>query len=525
MSPEAMEGVHYSRLARPGEGGKLVYTPDEKGHTISDFSNAGYMGGGVSIPEAPVRATVEPGERGDDTARLQAAIDEVSNQVPDEEGFRGAVLLKRGTYRVAGTLYVTAGGVVLRGEGQDEEGTVIIATGKEKRTLIQAGGEGTSQEMEGTRRRIIDDYVPVGARGFEVESAEGFREGDAVIVHRPSTAEWIHAIGMDRIEMSHPNVRQWEPGTYDFRFDRVITQVEGNRITVDAPLGNALQEEFGGGWIYKHEFPGRIEQVGVEHLRGVSEFDNRIPDKRIEGEFADEAHGWDLIVFECLQNAWVRNVTSVHFGYSCATARSRTKWVTVQDSRCLDPVSQVTGSRRYSFPLWGQLALVQRCVTRRGRHDFVLHARAPGPNVFLDCLADPAFSDTGPHHRWSVATLFDNVVVRGNAINVQDRQGSGTGHGWAGVQKVLWNCEAKSIVCQKPPTTQNYCIGCIGEKLPGRHAREDGHWESHGKPVAPRSLYLKQLEDRLGPEAVEKIATEAQINGTIREELQTRLEG
>ena len=110
--------------------------------------------------------------------------------------------------------------------------------------------------------------------------------------------------------------------------------------------------------------------------------------------------------------------------------------------------------------------------------------------------------DTGPHHRWSVATLFDNVVVNGNAINVQDRQDSGTGHGWAGAQKVLWNCEAESFVIQRPPTAQNYAIGCIGKKKDGRYKRENGYWESHGKKVTPRSLYFKQLEDRLGADIV-----------------------
>jgi len=182
--------------------------------------------------------------------------------------------------------------------------------------------------------------------------------------------------------------------------------------------------------------------------------------------------------------------------------------MTVQDSQCLDPVSKITGSRRYSFPIHGQLSLVQRCYTRRGRHDYVLHARVPGPNAFVDCVADIAHSDTGPHHRWSVCTLFDNIIVNGNAINVQDRQSSGTGHGWAGAQKVLWNCEAESFILQKPPTSQNYAIGCIGEKRNGRYKREDGYWESHGQKVAPRSLYLKQLEDRLGIEAVKAIGAQ-----------------
>ncbi len=500
-----------SKLVYPGPDGRLVYVPDEKGNIIPDFSHCGYMGGGVALPDVPVAMTVQPQAGGDDTARLQAAIDDVSARALDANGFRGTLLLKRGKYRIGGTLYIRASGVVLRGEGTGENGTVLIATGTEQRTLIEFEGRSFWQEVGGTRQAIVDDYVPVGTRTFAIADASGFAVGDEILVHRPSTAQWIAAIGMDRIEMSHPDVRQWEPGTYDFRFDRTITAIEGNRITIDAPMGNAFEREYGGGWVLKYEYLGRIEQVGIENLRGVSEFDDSEKDESREDEFIDEDHAWNFVVFSRVQNAWARNITSVHFGYACVTIGNQAKWMTVQDSQCLDPVSQITGSRRYSFPVHGQLSLVQRCYTRRGRHDYVLHARVPGPNVFLDCTADIAHNDSGPHHRWSVCTLFDNVTVNGNAINVQDRQGSGTGHGWAGAQKVLWNCEAESFIVQKPPTSQNYAIGCIGEKRDGWYRREDGYWESHGRKVNPRSLYLKQLEDRLGIEAVKAVATRAQI--------------
>ena len=505
---EAEENV--STRVYLGKGGKLINVPDEQGNVIPDFSHCGYMGGGVALPEVPVVMTVGPEDGGDDTKRLQAAIDAVSERVPDADGFRGALLLRRGTYRIGGTLKVRTSGVVLRGEGDADDGTILVATGTGKRTLITFSGTGSPQEVEDTRQTIVDNYVPVGTRTFEVVDASGFAVGDRVIVHRPSTVEWIAALGMDRIEMKHPRVKQWEPGSYDLRFDRVITGVDGNRVTVDAPMGNAFEKVYGGGWIYHYTFEGRIEQVGIEHIRGISEFDDSIPDRRQEGEFADEDHGWNFVVFERVQNGWARDITSVHFGYSCVTLGRLSKWMTVQDSQCLDPVSQVRGGRRYSFPIHGQLSLIQRCYTRRGRHDYVLHDRVPGPNAFVDCVADQAFSDSGPHHRWSVCTLFDNVVVIGNAINVQDRQSSGTGHGWAGAQKVLWNCEAESFVGQKPPTSQNYYIGCIGEKRGGSHEREDGYWESHGKKVSPRSLYWQQLEDRLGPDAVRQVAVEGQ---------------
>lgn len=491
-----------------GEAGRLVYAADEQGNQVPDFSNCGYKGGGVALPDVDVVEVLLAQESGDDTRRIQSAINHVAALPEDEDGFRGTILLKHGKYRISGSIHIRSSGIILRGEGQGEDGTILVATGKGKRTLIEIEGKRGIEVLEEARTEILDDYVPVGARSFRVASADALAEGDEIIVHRPGTAEWIHAIGMDRIEVKDEKTRQWEPGQYDLRFRREIVTIEGDRLTLDAPMVQAIEADFGGGSVYRYRDPGRIERVGVEHLRGVSEFDDSISDKRREGEYADEDHGWNLITINNARDGWVSNVTSVHFGYSCVYLQAGAHRFTVEDSECLDPVSQVTGSRRYSFAIAGQMNLVQRCRTRRGRHDYVLHARAPGPNAFVDCVAELAFSDSGPHHRWSVGTLFDNVRVEGNAINVQDRQSSGTGHGWAGAMKVLWNCEAESIVCQKPPTSQNYAIGCVAEKKSGWHDREDGHWESHGSRVNPRSLYLSQLRDRLGEEAVRAVAND-----------------
>ena len=102
-------------------------------------------------------------------------------------------------------------------------------------------------------------------------------------------------------------------------------------------------------------------------------------------------------------------------------------------------------------------------------------------------------------------------------IRIQDRDRMGGGHGWAGANMVFWNCRARSIDCQKPPTANNYCIGCTGK------IRGSGHIASHGKPVLPRSLYLRQLADRLGTGAVRNAATEAQLSGAIDDALKKRL--
>ncbi len=487
------------RLIYLDDSGKLVYVPDERGNIIPDFSNAGYGGGGAPIPQVPVKAVVEPGTD-DDGERIQAAIDRVSRMKPDANGHRGAVLLRKGAYQIAGTIRISADGVVLRGEGRERDGTVLKATGTGRRTLIEVNPvfrrldehrtvrvsrAEAWREVPGTRRAITDAYVPVGARTFRVESTRGLAAGDRIIVHRPSTGAWISAIGMDRIPpRPGRETRQWQAGKYDLRFDRVIAHIRDTEITIDAPLVNAIEQEFGGGWIYKYAFPERIAQVGIENLRAESHFNGR-PD--------DEDHAWNFIFLSAVENAWVRKVTGVHFAYSCVYVGRHGKWITVEDAACLDPVSRIISPRRYPFALRGQLTLVRRALSHHGRHDFVMHSRVPGPNVFLNCRAHGAHSDSGPHHRWATGTLYDNVQVQGDALNVRNRGNMGTGHGWAGAQMMFWNSSANSITCEKPPTAQNWAIGSSAQSYRG-----DCYWYSRGRPVAPRSLYLKQLEERLG---------------------------
>src|SRR4030095_6193143 len=97
-----------------------------------DFSNCGYRGGGVPIPDVPANVTLAPGN-GNDTQRIQSALDQIAKLPIEPSGFRGAVLLKRGRYRIEGALAIKASGVVLRGEGQGEDRTVLIAAGSKSR--------------------------------------------------------------------------------------------------------------------------------------------------------------------------------------------------------------------------------------------------------------------------------------------------------------------------------------------------------------------------------------------------------
>src|SRR5688500_9480960 len=112
-----------------GSDGKLAYKTTAKGDRIMDFSHAGYMGGGVALPDVPVKATVKPTGGEDDTAAIQAGIDQVAKRPPDQNGFRGAVLLAPGAVTCKDTLTLATSGVGTRGSGGGDGGTAIKMAG------------------------------------------------------------------------------------------------------------------------------------------------------------------------------------------------------------------------------------------------------------------------------------------------------------------------------------------------------------------------------------------------------------
>lgn len=456
--------------------------PDEKGNILPDFSHVGFYAGDKNIPEVVVVKTIGPSA--DAENQIQSAIDELSKQPLNKDGFRGAILLKKGVYTINDKLTIQASGIVLRGEGND---TKLIAAGTVNRPLIDVWGKGKPQEVKGSRSKIMDDYVPVGATSFTVANANNYKAGDHIIVYRPGTVQWIKDLKMDQI-VARPGTKQWQPQEYNLEYERVITKVEGNKIFMDNPIVMALETKYGGGEIYKYKFEERIQHVGIENLSCASEYQTDV----------SEDHSWDAVAMDKIENSWVKNVSAKYFAYACVHLHPWAKNISVLDCSCTDHKSIITGGRRYSFCNEGQQNLFINCHASDGRHDFVTQARTCGPNVFYNCTAKTTHADIGPHHRWSSGTLYDNIVTDGE-INIQDRGNMGSGHGWVGVTQILWNCTAKRATVQNPWVNgKNYSIGLKGAKDAGHFTdRPDGEWEGQNKNgLQPASLYMAQLNAR-----------------------------
>jgi len=297
----------------------------------------------------------------------------------------------------------------------------------------------------------------VGAKSFTIASSGGFKAGDHIILYRPGTDNWVSDLKMDQIE-GREGTNQWQANEYNFQFERTITKIEGNRIFIDNPIVQAMETKYGGADIYKYKFEDRIHNTGIEDLYFESEF---LSDTA-------ENHGWVAVEFNKVENGWARNITSRYFGNSCVHLETWAKNISVLNCNCYDAKSVITGGRRYSFANDGQQNLFINCHSTEGRHDYVTGSRVCGPNVFYNCTAKNTHADIGPHHRWSMGTLYDHIVTDGE-INVQDRGNWGSGHGWSGVNQVLWNCTVKRAAVQNPWVSgNNFSIGLQGEKYEGR---------------------------------------------------------
>lgn len=488
------------------------------GDQIPDFSRVGYRWGDKEIPKVKVVKTIEaPADGADATKLIQGAIDATK---------AGAILLKAGTYNVGGEIKLNKSGIVLRGEGDK---TVIVCTGNRQRTLLTMGLNTKRQIDRKCSADITEKYVPFGRLYVEVDHPENFSVGDRVVLFRPSTAEWLHDIKMDQIDQHFDTygivVRQWTPGSMNLYYERIISKIQGYKLWFDNPVVMSMDEKYGGGKVMACSWE-RISESGIEDIKFVSEFDSSKTSTtwwhgKRETYLSDEQHGWVAVKILCAEHCWIRNVTAEHFGYSTVWCATGSKNISVLDCRTLTPVSKLHGSRRYAYAIApGQCCLVKDCHADHDRHGFVLNGTTCGPNVYTHGTMTHTHSDIGPHNRYATGGLYDCIITDGGA-DVQDRGGSGHGHGWAGANMVFWNCEAESYIVQGLWTSAtNYAIGCIGKKSAGwygqgSHAewekkggypkwlaiheyeeRPDGVWVSHGKHVEPASLYDYQLKLR-----------------------------
>ena len=530
------EGIYSNSWVHPSPTGNLLYRHDANGVRIGDFSDCGYKGGAQELPDARLMTPEQdrwidlfPSVGANDAILLQNALNTIGAKSLKTNGFRGVVFLNAGEYKLDRTIFITNSGIILKGVGSSGAGrSTLRATAKFQYNMLAITGLVERADIGAPQIPIINPVVPSGSRTFKVFDPLDLKVGDSILVTRPFTAEWISKIDMDQlITVSCPigatstnqctfSGRNWDTGR-KLVFERKITRIEGLWITVDSPLAQTFDLQYGGGFVERTTWPERINNLGVEDIEMVTDY----------GDDDDEDHGWVAIEVQNAEDVWVKNVVGKHFGMSLVNLSYGTRHATVTDCQNYDPISKLEGNRRYPFQMHkGDHHLVRDCYSDDGRHDFAFGSLVPGPNANVRCQTHESHADSGPHLGWAVGGLYDLISLDASwgagfldkvGINVQNRGRNTKDHGWAGAYMTVWNCVAPNFRVRNPPTARNWLIGSIGLIydsqwwLPPVGDDPDGTYEWSGPPiplpqfgqptlghqVEPYSLYFAQLQQRL----------------------------
>lgn len=440
-----------------------------------DYSYCGYKLSTVAVPDLPVKVFVSHKD-GDQSARIQRAIDYVSSLKPDKvTGLRGAVLLDKGVFELTKALRISQSGVVLRGSSKTE--TVLCKTGSDRGAVVYIEGRNDRQILD--TLQLADDYTAVGSRSLNVKNGT-LRAGDNVLVVRPSTKEWVASINCD-VFGGNLGYWGWKPGEMDVLWDRTIDA----NTQLDAPLTVALDRKWGGAYILRYRWDGRISNVGVENLTITT-----------PAQGACEDHAWDGVFIDNAQDCWVRMLTFTHLAGSAVNVQRGAQQITVQDCISREPASEIGGLRRRTFLTMGGKCLFIRCYSEEGINDFSAGYCAPGPNAFVQCDAVGSHGFSGGSSSWATGLLFDNVNIENGGISLKNLGLDKWGAGWNSANSSLYQCSASFIDCYKvADDANNYTIGCWA------YCQGNGFWQSINDHVNPYSAFQTQLAARTGAEA------------------------
>lgn len=479
----------------------LVYRPTLRGDRIVDFSYAGYMGGGVQLPNVKVAKTVKYIQGVSDyTDIIQNAIDEVS-AMSVNEGFRGAVLLEPGEYRCSRSLVIGADGVVVRGSGDptNKLSTIVMFGDRHAAFTLDKSTKRSNRISFKNGMKVLDQYVPCGSLSVHVSEINQFKAGDEVMICKPVTKQWLAFMRMNDLWRNGKQQTWIAEGSW-LTTRRTIKESIHDQLTFTVPLVDSYDA------VYTNDstmlVPATeedwVKQSGLENLRIVAPAQS--VNHTASKYFGVRMHGKDC---------WLRDLDLLETMESVHTTGER---ITIRRVSIVRKAKHEGSSKPAEFaPDGGQILMDQCQVTGDNIWSVGIGAKVSGPIVLLNCrfYGDGRFQG---HQRWSTAFLLDNCIFDKGGIDFMNRGEMGSGHGWGTSWSVAWNCTCKDFVNQQPPGCYNWVIGSFGKKELKRRPfsisgpfEEEGIYDSHGQNVTPRSLYLAQLKERLGQQALTNI--------------------
>ena len=371
-------------------------------------------------------------------------------------------------------------------------------------------GAGTRTVDAASKVTITDDHVAAGTRTFTVDNASGFKVGDEVLVGRPVTAKWVSFMRMDQL------VRNGAPQTWIsvgsvLNAERVITAIEGNKITVDIPLSDSMAGEYvkpPGGSLTKYRFD-RLSEMGIEHLRVV-------------GQPRTETVNFNFLQINTVVDAWVKDVVA-HDVTTGVGTNGDAKRITIEDTTISHTtVEYVNPAKPADFNIDASQVLIHRSASRGSNRSFsmITQSGVPGPTVVLNFAVSGISPPIQPHQRWATGLLVDNANLEQGGIEFINRDTAGSGHGWS----IGWGGGLELDRHQHQPRSAARLDG-LGHRLQGQHDRRGQrrhggavriprHSGEHQEPV-PRSAVRATWTAGAGEHRIQGDRTVATVGQSV----------
>lgn len=510
---------------------------------LPDFSFAGYHGGGVPLPDARVYKRLGP-ISGDNAGQIQAALDQLADQPIGKDGYRGTVELAPGRYKVRRPLVINASGIILAGSSiNNMQRTVLERKGKSTGPVIRIGDppesessdpseapnnsviEMTTEEDASTvqektflrapkfdiptqdrdraklddknlvvkspRLSITTPVVSAGSLSFDVDYPESLHVGEPVLIFHPSTDAWLSLIENGGTR----SYTGWTPGRANIYYHREVVAINGTQITVDAPIYSRLDRKIAASTI-------REDRMQISHV-GVRDLDIEISAPMAEGEKRADTG----IRFCAVKDSWAEGVVVRNFAFSGIELVGSSLRCTVKDCSAVASIPSLNSEEVFGFRVnQAQLILFQHCRTVSVPYAFACLGGAEDSGIaIVDSTVEGETKILGAGlGNWTHDLLFDNVHSRqaGSEMKLEFMDYGSTRDmaGWGTANSVAWNCDLGdgTIILQRPPTADNYAIGCQGNVSGhGLVEAEIGYVEgSNRRGLMPISLYEAQLEAR-----------------------------
>ena len=116
-----------------------------------------------------------------------------------------------------------------------------------------------------------------------MEHPEKFAIGDHVLVCYDINDQWIHDIKMDQIPMSSSgNTIQWDVSMFKFTWERIVTDIDNNKVYFDNPIVQGLDPKYGNAYVQTCTTP-RIFESGIENMTLTTDYDPSVTAARTSG--------------------------------------------------------------------------------------------------------------------------------------------------------------------------------------------------------------------------------------------------